>query len=464
MKRPHTPNALNRNKPTSTKAPSASTPKVDPTSKGPETVTSGPVFPSRFRSPMKGQGLTNEGGRSLYGPISSTMNRKPLRYTFSLALETPRAKTSRVAIRMYTVHGRTKQLRRVCSVANLVVCPRHWVRGGTLTATATDEQRALLDAIRDKLNALAADLIQRPRLLTPNDVRVWLYPPTVNVWPRAEQLAKTKGNTYPVAVKRYRAYVGDAQPTNDNLQAWCAAMIADGLTVNSVIGYRAAAVSVLRSAGVDLKGGRPKVKGDRKAGIALTTAELDALLRVDLPADLARWRDALLIACCCALRVSDWHHFKRANVGKEVRNCKTGKLTPLPAHPLITQLIDRNGGDLRVPNRKRPVHPDVFRRIARAAADLCPSLNDLVDVKGRTIPRWQAVTSHCGRRTFVSQGIDRDTPYQDLIRYTGHASVQQLLAYHATTMNAEQRAAKDVDIASRVIPLGVSVGKLRRVR
>lgn len=366
------------------------------------------------------------------------------------------AEVGRISVRFYTrSNGGKKRGGRVGNVPNLQVQRKHW-NDGNLTGKAPVEQRELVNELLARIVKFQAELLAKPRYVSASSIKAFLWPDITDGWVKlfkaaADQPVENTAVHYHYALKSFERFAQGKQPTAEVFEAWALAIRTnyEPKTVNSYIGsvrscFEAIGI-VMKRRGLRVK--EPKIKG----GIALSLAELLAIYNLDLKpgSSLARHRDALLCACITSLRCCDWYHFRLENVGLDVINTKTGARTPIPMHPVLIELIERNGGYIKTadnPNR-------ALRRIGKLASATCPSLNTLVTFRKKEIPRWLALVSHVGRRTYVSHGFSHRVDPADLLRFTGHSSFKQLEHYNAGSLTVEERTSQDAVIATKVIPL-----------
>lgn len=171
--------------------------------------------------------------------------------------------------------------------------------------------------------------------------------------------------------------------------------------------------------------------------ITLNENEIRKIKKIDLPQELQEARDWLLISCYTGQRFSDFINFSMDMILEiKTKSCirfiqqKTKKEITLPLHPEVNAVLDRNQNafpkkiDLHHYNEK-------IRQIARIAG-----IQTLVKARKRVghrvkevlIEKWQAITSHVGRRSFATNFYSK-IPTSLLIAATGHSSENMFLKY-----------------------------------
>lgn len=108
---------------------------------------------------------------------------------------------------------------------------------------------------------------------------------------------------------------------------------------------------------------------------------------------------------------------------------KTQKNILLPLHPTVLTVMSENGDfPMKIPTQK---YNQQIKQVAKLAG-----INKLVKVRKRTgfrsnmalIPKWKAITSHIGRRSFASNFYGK-IPTPLLMEATGHSSEQMFHRY-----------------------------------
>jgi integrase len=172
--------------------------------------------------------------------------------------------------------------------------------------------------------------------------------------------------------------------------------------------------------------------------------KIETIKKEKLTETLENAKDWLIISCYIGQRVSDFMQFTENDIriedGKhllEFTQKKTDKLTVVPLHPKVLEILKKRGGKFprAISDQK---YNDLIKEVCRLA-----ELNQLT--KGSKISetepdskiyrkqeglykKWQLVTSHIGRRSMASNFYGK-IPTSHLINITNHASESQFLAY-----------------------------------
>lgn len=184
-----------------------------------------------------------------------------------------------------------------------------------------------------------------------------------------------------------------------------------------------------------------------KDTVYLTETEQQVLFDMELDPRLARVRDLLLLGCLTGQRFSDFSKINRANIqmiehgGKAVkclaiRQKKTDNKVFLPiVKPMLIAILERNGW--RAPR-------------AMSSQKLNSYIKELCELAGFDqeieITRYQAgqpiktrekkfnlISTHTGRRSFATNGFKQGIPVQELMKFTGHTTIESFMKYIRTT-------------------------------
>jgi len=171
--------------------------------------------------------------------------------------------------------------------------------------------------------------------------------------------------------------------------------------------------------------------------IALSENEIDELERLNLSDNkrLEQVRDLFLVACYTGQRFSDLNKINQSNIIDDeyiaIRQQKTNEQLTLPLLKVVKTILVKYSYKLpKISNVK-------FNEYIKEVAKLCETLNKQYNGDNKKV-RWQMISSHTARRTFVTlnygKGVDLDT----LKLGTGHKQTKTLQTY--IKMNDKQKA------------------------
>ena len=183
------------------------------------------------------------------------------------------------------------------------------------------------------------------------------------------------------------------------------------------------------------------------AKIYLTFDDLTKIENIDkdkLTDSLTNSRDWLIISCYLGQRVSDFMNFTEDQIRIEDNNYfieftqkKTGKLTTIPVHPKVIDILEKRNGKFpyKISDQK---YNDYIKEVCRLAEiKELTNGSKLVETKKNSgvyrkvkgvYPKYQLVTSHIGRRSLATNFYGK-IPTSYLINMTNHSTESQFLAY-----------------------------------
>jgi len=178
-------------------------------------------------------------------------------------------------------------------------------------------------------------------------------------------------------------------------------------------------------------------KTNAQITVILSESELLTIQRTSVSERLAAAKDWLLISCYTGQRISDFMRFKTDMI-KDIGGCrclsfiqqKTKKKILLPLHPVVEEVLSRNKNNFPIKISIEKYNAQI-KEIVKTVG-----INDHVLVNIRegyrssymTVPKWKAVSSHIGRRSFATNFYGK-IPTSLLIEATGHSSEAMFQKY-----------------------------------
>jgi integrase len=178
--------------------------------------------------------------------------------------------------------------------------------------------------------------------------------------------------------------------------------------------------------------------------VYLTMAELRRINNLPLPAGLAVVRDRFLLGCFTALRYSDFSVITRRNIVEkmiEVKTRKTGVKVVIPVHPVVREILKRNGGDFPKITFCSNTFGNRLRKICQLAGIHSPVLYERtigMNVVRKRVKKYTLVTSHTARRTGATNMYLANIPTFRIMLITGHSTEESFFRY--IRINREENA------------------------
>ena len=159
--------------------------------------------------------------------------------------------------------------------------------------------------------------------------------------------------------------------------------------------------------------------------------------------------DNFLFGCLTSMRYSDYHALKRNDVAPvnfegiegvyhsaRFRQVKTAKLNTIPLLPEAYAIIERNRGakgDFALPRISNQKINEIIKEIGRKAGLTAKVTIDMF--KGgknqpKDVEKWTLLTTHIGRKTFVSVAASKSIPIHIVASIAGH-SVKTCMKFYA---------------------------------
>lgn len=189
----------------------------------------------------------------------------------------------------------------------------------------------------------------------------------------------------------------------------------------------------------------PKLKGadNNQAMYFLTWDELMAVYNVALPSKhLEQVRDVFVFCCFTSLRYSDVKALRRTDIYADsihITTQKTDKELCIELNDYSREILNRYKSTVLPDNSALPVisnqkYNNYLKEIARIAG--INSLYKRIYYVGSTRheesgEKWQFITTHAARRTFVVNALYLGIPSEVIMRWTGHSDYNSMKPYIA---------------------------------
>nr|WP_305049472.1 tyrosine-type recombinase/integrase [Elizabethkingia bruuniana] len=180
-----------------------------------------------------------------------------------------------------------------------------------------------------------------------------------------------------------------------------------------------------------------KREKQKKEIISLTEDDLLKIKHTEVPNELEPAKDWLVISCFTGQRFSDFMKFSQEKLlDVQGKTCikfiqqKTKKEILLPLHPVVLNILQKNNGYFPKALDIKKYNQDIKRVAEMAGLDNILRANKRIGhrVKNILVEKWQAITSHIGRRTFATNFYGR-IPTPLLMEATGHSTEQIFMKY-----------------------------------
>ena len=174
----------------------------------------------------------------------------------------------------------------------------------------------------------------------------------------------------------------------------------------------------------------------------LTIIEINKIFELKIDNEqLSKIRDLFIIGLWTGLRVSDFKQLNRLNIiGDDIvvaNTEKTGKPAIIPIHRQVKEVLNKRGGNLPKfdlsPESLEILFNKKIKHITKLAGITYSILGDKRDkeinrdVRG-IYPKYQLVSSHICRRSFVSNHYGK-IPNRSIMAITTHSTEKQLMDY-----------------------------------
>ncbi len=170
--------------------------------------------------------------------------------------------------------------------------------------------------------------------------------------------------------------------------------------------------------------------------VYLTKQELQLLYNYDLSSNtkLEKVRDTFVFECTTGLRYSDLANLKPENIKGEVIDFVTIKTKDR----LIVPLVGMAKAILAKYNKEMPeaISNQKMNSYLKELGLVCGLYEPVHSVSfkagkriEKTIPKYELITTHTARRTFITQALERGMRPEVIMKITGHKDIKTLMGY-----------------------------------
>ena len=205
----------------------------------------------------------------------------------------------------------------------------------------------------------------------------------------------------------------------------------------------------------------PKLKLVRNSLIFLTKEELSKLYRLEIPSwypsarELAWSRDMFCFCCFTSLRYSDMINLRISDIhnGKVVITTqKTDDTLSIELNDYATVILGRYLPGKKGDEKVFPHLTNCQLNLNIKTLGLICEFNDpqtRVFYRGRqklvrTVPKWECLSSHCARRTFICNALSSGINAQTIMKWTGHSDYSAMKPYIDVTDRDKEDSMKRI--------------------
>ena len=187
----------------------------------------------------------------------------------------------------------------------------------------------------------------------------------------------------------------------------------------------------------------------------ISEEEFEELLKTSPPPaskqHLERVCDVFLFGCCTGLRYSDLQNLKRSNIKDnkiEIVTKKTSDRLIIPLIKYSKAVLDKYAGvDFKDDRALPTISNQKANKHLKELCRLC-GINEKIPIEemrggertDKVYEKWELISTHCARRTFICLAIQMGTPVPVIMSITGHKDYNAMKPYIAIASRAKQEA------------------------
>lgn len=170
--------------------------------------------------------------------------------------------------------------------------------------------------------------------------------------------------------------------------------------------------------------------------VALTEDELNSIANLDLVGVKENVRDAFIFACYTGARFSDITSLKFSRDIKEntwlLRVIKTHDIIYIPLLAQAKELITKYNKQDKIPIISNQKTNEYLKEICKEAGiqkSIKTTKYNGGNASTASIPKWQLVSFHSGRRTFITLSLTKGIPAEIVMKISGHKNYNTFKKY-----------------------------------
>jgi len=174
----------------------------------------------------------------------------------------------------------------------------------------------------------------------------------------------------------------------------------------------------------------------------LTLQEIEKLYYFEFDERLERVKDLFVVGCCTGLRYSDLIRINKDHVRLigtnpilDILTGKTEKRVIIPIHPFLMAILEKYNYELpKITNQKFNAYIKEVCKEAGFTETIFLTKNVENGQKSVAFEKWEAITTHTCRRSFITNLKKKGETDARIKRMTGHTNSKQLDTYDKATL------------------------------
>lgn len=207
-----------------------------------------------------------------------------------------------------------------------------------------------------------------------------------------------------------------------------------------------------------------KFKSVEQDIIYLTADELRQIISAEIKqAYLAQVRDVFLFCCFSGLRYSDALRLRPCDIYDDAIHVITKKtndpliieLNTITRHIIEKYTPEIHKNTLLLPVISNQKYNDYIKELCRVAGIETPITRRYFigsECVETTSPKWQLITTHAARRTFVVSALTMSIPLEVIMKWTGHSDTKAIKPYMSIVEDLKKKEMNKLDSFAHTLP------------